>query len=194
MAILVDLRGPRIRVGDLAEPRELTAGQKVIFAPEDTVDAGEMPTTYAALAGDVKPGTRILLDDGLLSCEVTGVAGDRVDEVVATAASCSSNKGMNLPGVDVSAPALTEKDREEVEQAVALGVDYIGLSFVRRAEDLTQLRPLIPKRIKLIAKIEKDTALLHLGASSTPPTPSWWPAATSASSCPSSRCRWSRSG
>lgn len=78
---------------------------------------------------------------------------------------------MNLPGADVSAPAVTEKDREEVEQAVRLGVDYIGVSFVRRPEDLTQLRALVPKRIQLVAKIEKDTALRHLEGSSTPPMP-----------------------
>ncbi|HQR18486.1 MAG TPA: pyruvate kinase [Gemmatimonadales bacterium] len=164
VAILVDLHGPRIRVGDLAEPRELTAGQKVTFAPEEGAAAGELPTTYAALAQDVKAGSKILLDDGLLSIEVSGVRGDRVDGVVRYGGLLRAHKGMNLPGVDVSAPAVTEKDREEVEHAVALGVDYIGVSFVRRAEDLTQLRALIPKRIQLVAKIEKDTALLHLAS------------------------------
>ncbi len=164
VAILVDLHGPRIRVGDLAEPCELSAGQKVTFAPEEGAAAGELPTTYAALAKDVKAGSKILLDDGLLSVEVTGVRGDRVDGVVRYGGLLRAHKGMNLPGVDVSAPAVTEKDREEVEHAVALGVDYIGVSFVRRAEDLTQLRALIPKRIQLVAKIEKDTALLHLAS------------------------------
>jgi pyruvate kinase len=164
VAILVDLHGPRIRVGDLAEPRELSAGQKVTFAPEERAAAGELPTTYAALAQDVMKGSKILLDDGLLSVEVIGVRGDRVDAVVRYGGLLRAHKGMNLPGVDVSAPAVTEKDREEVEHAVALGVDYIGVSFVRRAEDLTQLRALIPKRIQLVAKIEKDTALLHLAS------------------------------
>ena len=140
VAILVDLHGPRIRVGDLAGPRELTAGQKVTFAPEEGVGAGELPTTYAALAKDVKAGSKILLDDGLLTVEVTGVRGDRVDGVVRYGGLLERNKGMNLPGIEVSAPALTEKDREDVAHAVALGVDYIGVSFVRRAEDLTQLR------------------------------------------------------
>ena len=164
VAILVDLHGPRIRVGDLPEPRELVVGQQVTFAPEDSATPGELPTTYAALAQDVRAGSKILLDDGLLSVEVIAVRGDRVDGVVRYGGLLKAHKGMNLPGVDVSAPAVTEKDREEVAHAVQLGVDYIGVSFVRRAEDLTQLRALVPKRIQLVAKIEKDTALLHLEA------------------------------
>jgi len=162
VAILMDLQGPRIRVGDLAEPRELAAGQRVTFAPEEGATAAELPTTYAALARDVRVGSMILLDDGLLAVAVTGVRGDRVDGVVRYGGLLRAHKGMNLPGVDVSAPPVTEKDREDVGQAVALGVDYIGVSFVRRAEDLTQLRALVPRRIQLVAKIEKDTALLNL--------------------------------
>ncbi len=163
-AILVDLHGPRIRVGDLRAPRELAAGQAVTFAPEEGATSSELPTTYAALARDVRAGSKILLDDGLLAVEVTAVRGDRVDGVVRYGGLLRAHKGMNLPGVDVSAPAVTEKDREEVAHAVSLGVDYIGVSFVRRAEDLTQLRALVPKRVQLVAKIEKDTALLHLAA------------------------------
>ena len=162
VAILVDLHGPRIRVGQLSEPRELVQGQSVTFAPEDGATGAELPTTYAALAGDMRIGSKILLDDGLLAVEVTGVRGDRVDGIVRYGGLLRANKGMNLPGVDVSAPAVTEKDREEVAHAVALGVDYIGVSFVRRAEELNELRTLIPKRVQLVAKIEKDTALLHL--------------------------------
>jgi pyruvate kinase len=77
-AILMDLRGPRIRVGTLPSPIQLTVGDTVVFAPEDTVDEGQIPTTYRELAGDVKPGTRILLNDGLLSCEVIRIEGERV--------------------------------------------------------------------------------------------------------------------
>ncbi|HKV73931.1 MAG TPA: pyruvate kinase [Gemmatimonadales bacterium] len=164
VAILLDLQGPRIRVGALAEPIKLVRGGVVTFAPEEVAVAGEIPTTYAALAGDVKAGARILLDDGLLAVEVSGIKGDRVTGTVIHGGELRSNKGMNLPGIEVSAPALTEKDREDVEQAVALGVDYIALSFVRRAEDLEGLRRLVPKSVKLIAKIEKDTALKNLCA------------------------------
>ena len=86
-------------------------------------------------------GARILLDDGLLSVEVTGVRDGRVEGVVHYGGELKSNKGMNLPGLEVSTPALTPKDREDVEQAVALGVDYVALSFVRRAEDMEGYGP-----------------------------------------------------
>jgi len=161
-AILVDLQGPRIRVGTLEQPLRLEPGQRVLFAPEGDARPGEIPTTYDGLAADVHVGARILLDDGLLSVEVTGFPGGRVEAVVHYGGELKSNKGMNLPGLEVSAPALTPKDREDVEQAVALGVDYIALSFVRRPEDIEGLRALVPRTTKLIAKIEKDTALRNL--------------------------------
>ena len=161
-AILLDLQGPRIRVGHLEEPLRLDPGQRVLFAPEGDARTGEIPTTYEGLAADVHVGARILLDDGLLSVEVTGVRDGRVEAVVHYGGELKSNKGMNLPGLEVSAPALTAKDREDVEQAVALGVDYIALSFVRRPEDMDGLRALVPRTTKLIAKIEKDTALRNL--------------------------------
>ena len=81
-AVLVDLRGPRIRVGALPEPRQLTSGSRVVFAPEASATSGEIPTTYEGLARDVRPGATILLDDGLLSVEVEDVKGERVNGVV----------------------------------------------------------------------------------------------------------------
>jgi pyruvate kinase len=161
-AILFDLQGPRIRVGALPEPLRLQPGAKVVFAPEEEAGTGEIPTTYEGLANDLRAGARILLDDGLLDLEVTGVDRGRVQAVVHYGGELKSHKGMNLPGIQVSAPALTEKDLEDVAQAVALGVDYIALSFVRRPEDIDQLRGLVPRTTKLIAKIEKDTALTNL--------------------------------
>jgi pyruvate kinase len=161
-AILMDLQGPRIRVGALEQPLRLEPGERVVFAPEADARPGEIPTTYEALAGDVRVGARILLDDGLLAVEVTGTQDSRVEAVVHYGGELKSHKGMNLPGLEVSAPALTEKDRGDVEQAVALGVDYIALSFVRRPEDIEGLRALVPRTTKLIAKIEKDTALRNL--------------------------------
>ncbi len=161
-AILVDLHGPRIRVGDLAEPIQLTFGQAVVFAPEGAAHAGEIPTTYRELAEDVRPGARILLDDGLIAVDVTSVVGDKVHGAVRYGGLLKSHKGMNLPGIEVSTPALTEKDREEALRAVDLGVHYLGLSFVRRPQDVEGLRRLVPKHVKLIAKIEKDTAIEHL--------------------------------
>jgi len=159
VAILLDLQGPRIRVGDLSSPRELTAGQQVVFAPEEVARGDELPTTYDRLAADARIGSRILLNDGLLSVEVTGVDAPRVRGRVVDGGILTAHKGMNLPGVQVSAPALTEKDREDVQDAIKAGVDYLALSFVRRAEDLEELRKLVPNTIKLVAKIEKATAL-----------------------------------
>ena len=159
VAILLDLQGPRIRVGDLSSPRELTAGQHVVFAPEEVARGDELPTTYDRLAADARIGSRILLNDGLLSVEVTGVDAPRVRGRVVDGGILTAHKGMNLPGVQVSAPALTEKDREDVQDAIKAGVDYLALSFVRRAEDLEELRKLVPNTIKLVAKIEKATAL-----------------------------------
>ena len=159
VAILLDLQGPRIRVGALSSPRELTAGQHIVFAPEDVARGDELPTTYDRLAADARVGSRILLNDGLLSVEVTGVDTPRVRARVVDGGILTAHKGMNLPGVQVSAPALTEKDREDVQDAIKAGVDYLALSFVRRAEDLEELRKLVPKTIKLVAKIEKATAL-----------------------------------
>ena len=161
-AILVDLQGPRIRVGRLEAPRMLVRGEPVVFAPEDDASGDEIPTTYRGLARDVAPGSRILLDDGLLSVEVADVWDERVRGVVLYGGELRSNKGINLPGIEVSAPAISDRDREEVARAIELGADYIAMSFVRRPEDIEELRLLVPKPIRIIAKIEKDTALRNL--------------------------------
>ena len=162
VAILVDLQGPRIRVGALAEPRVLRAGEQVVFAPEAVAQGDELPTTYEDLAKDARVGARVLLDDGLLSVEVTRIARPRVEGRVVDGGTLTSHKGMNLPGLHVSAPALTEKDREDAGHAVGWGVDYVALSFVRRADDVAELRRLVPPAIKLVAKIEKAAALEDL--------------------------------
>ncbi|HWC72769.1 MAG TPA: pyruvate kinase [Gemmatimonadales bacterium] len=162
VAVLLDLQGPRIRVGDLSSPRELRPGQEIVFAPEDVAQGDELPTTYDGLATDAKVGSRILLNDGLLSVEVTAVESPRVRGRVIDGGILTAHKGMNLPGVQVSAPALTEKDCEDVRDAMKVGVDYLALSFVRRPEDLEQLRKLVDPTTKLVAKIEKATALDNL--------------------------------
>ena len=161
-AILVDLQGPRIRVGRLEASRTLVPGERVVFAPEADAAGDEIPTTYAALAQDVTPGSRILLDDGLLAVEVDEVSGSRVAGTVRFGGELRSNKGINLPGIDVSAPAISDRDRDEVARIAGLGVDFIAISFVRRPDDVEELRRLVPKHVRLIAKIEKDTALRNL--------------------------------
>lgn len=161
-AILLDLQGPRIRVGELPQPLTLEEGKHYIFAPEESAKGGEIPTTYDDLHRDVKVGSTLLLDDGLLSTTVKSIKGDRVEVEVVYGGQLKSHKGMNLPGVEVSAPALTEKDREDAAMAKRLGLDYVALSFVRKAADLQELRGLLHKDTKLIAKIEKDTAIANL--------------------------------
>jgi pyruvate kinase len=161
-AILVDLQGPRIRVGRLEAPRLLARDEIVTFAPEASARGDEIPTTYDALAQDVTIGSRILLDDGLLAVEVTAIDADRVRGKVLYGGELRSNKGINLPGAEVSAPAISDRDRDEAARAARLGVDFIAMSFVRKAEDLEALRRLVPGPIKLVAKIEKDTALKNI--------------------------------
>jgi pyruvate kinase len=162
IAMLGDLAGPKIRIGDLEAPIPLEVGEQVVLAPPEEAARAEIPTTYAALAEDVRPGTRVLLDDGAMALEVEEVRGARVVARVTVGGVLKANKGINLPGVRVSAPALTEKDREDARFAVEHQLTYLGLSFVRRPEDIRELRRLLPRTgraPRIIAKIEKDTAL-----------------------------------
>ncbi|HXW97556.1 MAG TPA: pyruvate kinase, partial [Gemmatimonadales bacterium] len=103
IGLVLDLQGPRIRVGQLPQPIRLLPGHQVVFAPEAVVTSGEIPTTYDAIARDVFPGARILLDDGLLAVRVQDVQGERVIATVEYGGELRSNKGMNLPGIEVSA-------------------------------------------------------------------------------------------
>ncbi|MFS8636759.1 MAG: pyruvate kinase [Gemmatimonadota bacterium] len=163
IAILADLAGPKIRIGRLAEPVQLVEGSGVVLAPEDHAAPGELPTTFDALARDISPGDRILLDDGLLELRVEDVSAPRVYCRVIRGGLLRSGKGMNLPGIQVSAPALTEKDLHDLEFALEAEVEYVGLSFVQRAEDILDLRRRIGDGPPLIiAKIEKDTALENI--------------------------------
>ncbi|HEU4643591.1 MAG TPA: pyruvate kinase [Gemmatimonadaceae bacterium] len=162
VAILGDLQGPRIRVGDLPAPLMLTEGSDLVLAPEEVAAAGEIPITYELLAQDVQAGDRILMDDGLIDLIVLDVAAPRVRARVVHGGPLRSHKGINLPGVAVSAPSITEKDRADVAFAIEQQLDYLALSFVRRAADIAGLRALIPKSMLVVAKIEKDTALQNI--------------------------------
>ena len=159
LAIMGDLQGPRIRIGDLAGARAVREGEDLAFVYEADARAGDVPVTYEDLHRDVSAGTRILVDDGLLEFEVTRVDGNRVHVRCLHGGPLKPHKGMNLPGVEVSAPALTDKDRADVAFAVQHELDYLALSFVRRPEDLDELRALVPRGLLLVAKIEKDRAL-----------------------------------
>jgi pyruvate kinase len=168
VAVLLDLQGPKIRVGRFANGQvELRAGAEFTITTEPVVgDERRVSTSYTLLPLDVKPGDQILLDDGYLALAVTGVSGGEVRTVVVTGGTLKNNKGINLPGVDVSAPALSEKDRQDIGFALRLGVDYVALSFVRRAEDVIEAKRLLTVdqvQIPVIAKIEKPQALERLG-------------------------------
>lgn len=164
LAVLADLGGPKIRIGILPEPVRLVERETVVIAPEREAEGDEIPTAYEQLAGDVRPGDRILLADGIMELRVDAIEGARVVARVVRGGLLESKKGMNLPGVAVSAPALTQKDLLDLEFAVGAGVDYIGLSFVQRPEDVEDLRSRIPKGVLIVAKIEKDTALDNIEA------------------------------
>ena len=162
IAILGDLQGPRIRIGELGKPRDLPDGSDVVFAPEGKESGDEVPVTYEALADDVHDGDRILINDGLIELVVLDVSKPRVTARVVHGGQLSSHKGINLPGVQVSAPSITTKDREDIAFAVEQELEYVALSFVRRAQDIAELRQLVPRHMLVVAKIEKDSALENI--------------------------------
>jgi pyruvate kinase len=164
IAILGDLQGPRIRIGDLANPINLKVGEDIVLVHEGEEKNGEIPVTYDQLAHDVHVGDRILIDDGLIELVTLDVANARVKARVLNGGDLKSHKGLNLPGIQVSAPSITEKDAADIKFAVQQEVDYLALSFVRRAEDIESLRKMIPKWLLVVAKIEKDVALHNIEA------------------------------
>jgi pyruvate kinase len=163
IAILGDLQGPKIRVGALPEPVELEVGDRVVFAPEGEHTGNELPTTYAPLARDVGAGDVVLLADGLLELVVEEVAPPRVAMRVVHGGPLSSHKGINLPGVRFSTPALTEKDLRDLEFALEQQLDFVALSFVRTAADVLDLARRIPGGgPKIVVKVERALALDEL--------------------------------
>jgi pyruvate kinase len=165
VAVLCDLAGPKIRVGTMVEPLELRPGDAVVFAPEGTHEPGELPTTYPQLADDLEEGDVVLLADGLMELIVEESAPPRVKMRVIHGGTLSSNKGINLPGVRMSTPSLTEKDLRDLDFILGQEVDYIALSFVREASDVTDLKDRIPEGgPPVVVKIEKGLALDNLQA------------------------------
>jgi pyruvate kinase len=164
VGVLVDLQGPKIRLGVFpAGPVRLAAGDQFTITTEDIPgNRSEASTTYAGLAGDVRPGNHLLVDDGRVVLEVTGVSGSRVQTTVRVGGTVSDHKGLNLPGVAVSAPPLTQKDEADLRWAIGLGADMIAMSFVRRPSDAEAARNIMNEagvRLPLIAKIEKPEAV-----------------------------------
>ncbi len=164
VAIMADLCGPKIRTGRFeGDGVELADGADVTVTTRDVLGTeGLIPSQYEALADDVEPGNRILLADGLLELQVLSRDGKDVHCRVVHGGPLGNNKGINLPGVNVSAPSLTEKDFRDAMFAIENEVDYIALSFVRRPSDIQTLRDLLEEHdcnARIIAKIEKPEAL-----------------------------------
>ena len=167
VGILVDLQGPKIRLGKYADgPVDYAVGDEFTITTDDVEGTRErVSTTYKLLPGDVKAGDRLLIDDGNVSVEVVDVAGSEVRCRTLVDGRLSNNKGINLPGVAVSAPPLTEKDIEDLRFALQLRADMIALSFVRSAEDVKLVHRIMDKegvRLPVFAKIEKPEAVTRL--------------------------------
>jgi pyruvate kinase len=170
---LGDLQGPKIRLGEVPDAGIVLqdGGEVILVSGVETVEQHErdgvpvLPVVYEHLSEDVEPGALILMDDGLLRLVVSSVDGDEVHARVVVGGPAKSRKGVNLPGVEVSAKSLTDKDREDVATMVELGVDWVALSFVRRAADVTEVRDLIRSHggpQPIVAKLERPEAVDNL--------------------------------
>jgi pyruvate kinase len=168
LSVLVDLSGPKIRTGVLQGGQPVMLEENAIFTLTTRAvagDAREVSTNYAGIARDVRPGARILLDDGAIALSVERTTETDVVCRVINGGMLNERKGINLPGVILPIPSLTDKDRRDLQFAVRAGADYIALSFVRRAEDCLEAKALIKAaggKAPLIAKIEKSEAIDHL--------------------------------
>lgn len=167
VAVLVDLQGPKIRLGRFVEGKHyLAEGDVFTITTEDVPGTKELvSTTFKGLPNDVAPGDAILIDDGRVAVRVTAVEGPRVVTRVEVAGPVSNNKGLNLPGVAVNVPALSEKDAEDLRWALRLRADFIALSFVRSARDYDDVAAIMAEEgitVPVIAKIEKPQAVDNL--------------------------------
>ena len=168
ICILQDLQGPKIRTGSLknSAPVVLKAGSRITITPRDVSGtAALISTTFQDMAKEVKPGSRILLSDGLIELSVRLVRGAEVECEVVNGGLLAEHQGINLPGIALSIPALTRKDRADLEFGLEHGVDVVALSFVRSAGDVRQVQELIREHrsdVPVIAKLEKPQALEHL--------------------------------
>jgi pyruvate kinase len=169
VGVLADLQGPKIRLGRFAEPPvEWRTGDVVYITSEDVVGtATRVSCTYKRLPAEVKPGDRLLIDDGKVAVEVTGVEGNDIRCLVIEGGPVSNNKGISLPNVAVSVPALSEKDADDLRFALRLGVDLVALSFVRSPNDVKLVHDVMNEvgvRRPVLAKIEKPEAVAALEA------------------------------
>jgi len=164
VAILQDLQGPKIRIGRLRGGRaELEAGSRFVLTAEDVEgDSTRVAVSYAGLPQDVQVGDPILLSDGLLRLEVVAVGDTEVECAVVDGGELRDRAGINLPGAEFGVPSLTEKDRADLEFGIEQEVDFVALSFVRRAQDIAELKEFLAPagaRVEVIAKLEKPQAI-----------------------------------
>jgi pyruvate kinase len=165
LALIADLQGPKLRIGDLVSPLVLVEGDQVDVTGESNGDANTIPISPPVLQQVLLPGHDVLIDDGRVRLRVEEVDGGRARATVIVGGPVESHKGVNLPGIAVPVPSLTEKDLRDLEFALELGVDYVALSFVRSADDCRSLRELLQaadSTALIIAKIEKGEALVDL--------------------------------
>ena len=169
VAVLVDLQGPKIRTATFADgPQLLSAGDSFTITVRDVPGSKDIVgTTYKGLVGDVAPGDTLLIDDGRINLQVDSTTDTDVVCRVVVGGVISNNKGINLPGVAVSVPALSEKDEDDLRWGLKLGVDYIALSFVRSADDIIRVHEIMDEegiRLPVVAKLEKPQAMENLEA------------------------------
>jgi pyruvate kinase len=167
VGILVDLQGPKIRLGQFAENKVMLENGATFKITIDDIlgDVNICSTTYKGLVGDVKPGDELLIDDGRVGLRATAVDATTVTCIVEYGGQVSNNKGINLPGVAVNVPALSEKDEVDLRWALKLGADMIALSFVRNAKDIVRVHEIMAEEgtfLPVIAKIEKPQAVAAL--------------------------------
>ena len=172
VAVLADLQGPKLRMGNMPpEGIPLSQGEILVLTTEPIIGAaGRVPVQYEHLPGAVKPGDRILIDDGLIELMVSQVKGTEIETHVVTGGLLTSNKGLNLPRASLAIPAITEKDKEDLRFALDEQVDLVALSFVRTAEEVLEMKGLIREMSSLgrptplIAKIEKPEGVDNIDA------------------------------
>src|ERR671937_652 len=162
IAVIADLQGPKLRIGELKDPVRLARGEDIVVAGGETSVDGELPVSPALISEVLQPGHEVLIDDGLVRLKVEQIESGRARCAVLTGGVVSSHKGVNLPGVPIPIPALTRKDMDDLELALEIGVDFLALSFVRSAADVRDLRGLIEQsgsHAHVIAKVEKAEAI-----------------------------------
>ena len=163
--VLLDLQGPKIRIGQLEKPIQVQAGEVLKFRHQAKFENDIIPVDYKGIASDVRPGEKILIDDGKIQLVVQKVEKDVVFAEVLTTGEIKTRKGLNIPGGTGSIDILTERDKTFVEFALNNDIDYLGLSFVRNKEDIINLRKILEKnnsRLRIISKIEKPQSLENI--------------------------------